>query len=55
MKWYCDNDEVVFAENDPRLEERTSEGLPRCPICGKALEPLDDDDEEGEEAENDEQ
>ncbi len=44
MSYYCPDCDIYFEEDDPRLEERTHEGLFRCPECSRPLDFGDDDD-----------
>ena len=48
MSYYCPDCEICFEEDDPRLEERTNEGLFRCPECSRPLDFGDDDELENE-------
>jgi len=54
MKWYCEDCERTFDDSDPRLEDRSHDGYPRCPICGRNLEPAEEDDAEESGKEDDE-
>ena len=45
MKWYCENCEKFYNEDDPRLIDYTKDRLPICPECNRALDPEDEAEE----------
>ena len=46
MRWYCENCEEEYDENDPRLVDYTKDRRPIYPDCGRALDPAEDDAED---------